>query len=163
MQTLTYTCDGILTQKLRFDKYASSNKNISPPIHDHDSNRVLVVDDEPEICRLNGDVLMEIGYDVDLAGDGIAAWKLLEKNKYQLMITDNRMPRMSGSALLKKLHATRRFVPTIMTTGTMPDEQVTCQPWFQVVITLIKPYTLEELLMAVKLSVRKPAAIHLPV
>ena len=86
----------------------------------------------------------------------MAAWKLLEKNEYNLMITDNRMPRMSGVELLKKLHATRRFVPTIMATGTMPDEQITCQPWFQIVTTLIKPYTLEELLTAVKRSIRKP-------
>jgi DNA-binding NtrC family response regulator len=72
------------------------------------------------------------------------------------------MPRMSGVELLKKLHNARRFVPAIMTTGTMPEEWVTRQPWFQVVTTLIKPYTLEELLMAVERSIQKPAAFRNP-
>jgi DNA-binding NtrC family response regulator len=163
MQTLTPTCAGrILTRKPPFSGSASNKKNENPPNRGHESNRVLVVDDEPEIRRLNSDLLMDLDFDVDVAEDGLAAWKLLERNEYNLMITDNLMPRMSGVELLKKLHASRRFVPTIMATGTMPDEQVTCQPWFQVVTTLIKPYTLEELLMAVKRSVRKPAEFHLP-
>jgi DNA-binding NtrC family response regulator len=76
--------------------------------------------------------------------------------------TDNRMPRMSGVELVKKLHIAGWLVPTIMATGTMPDEEITCQPWFQVVTTLIKPYTLEEFLTAVKRSIRKSATLHLP-
>jgi DNA-binding NtrC family response regulator len=62
---------------------------------------------------------------------------------------------MSGVELLKKLHASRKFIPTVMATGTMPAEEVTCQPWFQIVTTLIKPYTLEEFLTAVKRTIRK--------
>jgi two-component system, OmpR family, alkaline phosphatase synthesis response regulator PhoP len=152
----------ISKRKPPFSGSASNKKIENPPNRGHESNRVLVVDDEPEICRLNSDLLMDLDFDVDVAGDGLAAWKLLERNEYSLMITDNLMPRMSGVELLKKLHVSRRFVPTIMATGTMPDEQVTCQPWFQVVTTLIKPYTLEELLTAVKHSIRMPAAFHLP-
>jgi DNA-binding response OmpR family regulator len=126
-----------------------------------DSNRVLVVDNEPEICRLNCDMLIDLDFDVDVAGDGIAAWALLQTNEYNLMITDNRMPGMPGVELLKKLHATHRFVPTIMATGTIPDKQTTCHPWFQIATTLIKPYTLDELLTAVKRSIRNPARLHL--
>lgn len=161
MQTLT-RIGKTPSRTLRFTRCTNKKYKEYPQLDGRDSNRVLVVDDEPEICRLNGDVLTDIGYDVDLAGDGIAAWNLLEKNEYKLMITDNRMPGMSGVDLLKKLHATRRFVPTIMATGTMPDEQITCEPWFQIVTTLIKPYTLEELLTAVKRSIRNPARFHLP-
>jgi hypothetical protein len=49
-----------------------------------------------------------------------------------------------------------------MATGTMPEEQVICQPCFQIVSTLIKPYTLEEFLAAVKRSIRKSSTLHLP-
>jgi CheY-like chemotaxis protein len=163
MPTLSYKCSGRTSKrKLSLGRFAIGKQREDAYIDGHDSNRILVVDDEPEICRLNSDVLMDIGYDVDLAGDGIAAWDLLEQNEYELMITDNRMPRMSGVELLKKLHNARRFVPALMTTGTMPEEWVTRQPWFQVVTTLIKPYTLEELLMAVERSIQKPAAFRNP-
>jgi CheY-like chemotaxis protein len=163
MPTLSYKCYGRTSKrKLSLGRFASGKQRADAYINGHDSNRILVVDDEPEICRLNSDVLMDIGYDVDLAEDGIAAWNLLEQNEYELMITDNRMPRMSGVELLKKLHNARRFVPVIMTTGTMPEGWVTRQPWFQIVTTLIKPYTLEELLMAVERSIQKPAAFRDP-
>jgi CheY-like chemotaxis protein len=163
MPTLSYKCYGRTSRrKLSLGRFASSKQSEDAYINGRDSNRILVVDDEPEICRLNSDVLMDIGYDVDLARDGIAAWNLLEQNEYELMITDNRMPRMSGVELLKKLHNARRFVPAIMTTGTLPEEQVSYQPWFQLVTTLIKPYTLGELLTAVKRSIRNPARVYLP-
>jgi two-component system alkaline phosphatase synthesis response regulator PhoP len=155
MQTRTCTCDGnISRRKLRWNRFANGkeNENLS---HSRDSNRALVVDDVPEICRLNGELLMDLDFDVDVAKDGIIAWELIEQNEYDLIITDNCMPRMSGVELLKKLHASRKFIPTVMATGTMPAEEVTCQPWFQIVTTLIKPYTLEEFLTAVKRTIRK--------
>lgn len=153
-------CDArILKRKLHFRRFAKGKINETPSIHDRGSYRALVVDDVPEICRLNKDLLLDLEFEVDTAEDGIAAWKLLERNSYHLMITDNRMPRMSGIELLRKLHRARRFVPTIMATGTMPDEETTCESWFQVVTVLIKPYTLAELRMAVERSIRKSSRL----
>jgi DNA-binding response OmpR family regulator len=163
MQTRTLNCDArILSRKPHLRKFSNRGKDQTRSIHGRGSHRALVVDDVPEICRLNSDLLKDLDFEVDMAEDGVAAWKLLGKNDYNLMITDNRMPRMSGVELLKKLYVNRRFVPTIMATGTMPDEQATSQPWFQGVTTLIKPYTLEELLAAVKRSIRKSTILHLP-
>lgn len=163
MKTRTPICGvNISGRKPHVTRFTNGKQTENRTIHRRDSNRALVVDDVPEICKLNGDLLMDLGFAVDVAEDGVAAWKLLEKNEYNLMITDNRMPRMSGVELLKKLYVTGRFVPTIMASGTMPDEQITDQPWFQVVTTLIKPYTLEELLTAVKHCIRKSTALHLP-
>jgi len=163
MQTRSCTCGGTISRrKLRLHRFANGKENENLPVHDRDSNRALVVDDVPEICRLNSEFLMDLDFDVDVAKDGMIAWELLERNEYDLIITDNCMPRMSGVELLKKLHASRKFVPVIMAIGTMPGEEVTLQPWFQIVTTLIKPYTLEELLAAVKRSVRKPSTLYLP-
>jgi two-component system alkaline phosphatase synthesis response regulator PhoP len=163
MQTRTRSCYGnISRQKLRLQRFANGKGNKNLPVHERDSNRALVVDDVPEICRLNSEFLMDLDFDVDVAKDGILALELLEQNEYDLIITDNLMPRMSGVELLKKLHATRKFVPVIMATGTMPGEEVTRQPWFQIVTTLIKPYTLEEFLAAVKRSIRKSSTLHTP-
>jgi DNA-binding NtrC family response regulator len=163
MQTRARVCDGISSRrKLHSRSLTNGKEQKNLPSHDHDSNRALVVDDVPEICKLNGELLMDLDFDVDVAKNGIIAWELLEKNEYNLIITNNRMPSMSGVELLKKLHADRKCVPVIMATGTMPDEQVTRQPWFQTVTILIKPYTLEEFLTAVKRSIRKSSSSHLP-
>jgi CheY-like chemotaxis protein len=161
MQILTYIGQPS-SKKPRSARCKTEKDNEYPQFDGHDSNRVLVVDDEPEICRLNSDVLLDLGYNVDVAGDGVAAWELLKNNQYDLMITDNCMPRMSGVELLVRLHNARRFVPAIMTTGTMSTDLVTCQPWFQVITILIKPYTLEELLAAVECSIQKPVTIGGP-
>ncbi|MEI9864901.1 MAG: response regulator [Limisphaerales bacterium] len=87
----------------------------------------------------------------------------LHNNNYDLLITDNEMPKMTGVELLEKLHHGRKFLPVIMATGTMPPEDLTHQPWLSVVTTLLKPYTLADLVKTVKSSLRVPfshAAAH---
>jgi two-component system alkaline phosphatase synthesis response regulator PhoP len=121
--------------------------------------RILVVDDEPAIRRLNCDLLMEEGYEVDAVTNGVLAWDTLNRNHYDLLITDNLMPKMSGVELLEKLHACRRFLPVIMATGTIPAEEVKCQPWFRIATVLLKPYTMQELLETVRNSLRSPSCI----
>ena len=66
-----------------------------PPI------RVLVVDDEPELCRALGKLLTRNGYEVLSAGDGEAALQLLRQEEIHLVLTDLVMPRMGGLDLLK--------------------------------------------------------------
>ena len=117
--------------------------------------RILVVDDEPDIRRINAMVLHRAGYHVDTAEDGAFAWEMLGANDYDLMITDNNMPNLTGMELLKKLYATRMALPFIMATGKMPEGEFTQYSWFQPAATLLKPYTVEELLGAVKKALRE--------
>lgn len=114
--------------------------------------RILVVDDEPDIRQLNTEILIDSGYDVEVAEDGKKAWEALQNGNYDLLITDNEMPNMSGIKLLEKLHDADQHIPAIMATGTMPAEELKQQPWFQVVPIVLKPYTLKELLAVVKNS-----------
>jgi DNA-binding response OmpR family regulator len=113
-------------------------------------HRILVVDDEPDIRRLNAEVLSDSGYQVDSAKDGAAAWEALQIKSYDLLITDNSMPKMSGVELLRKLHHARIALPVIMISGTMPVEELKREPWLQIHSMLCKPYTLTELLGKVK-------------
>jgi CheY-like chemotaxis protein len=111
---------------------------------------ILIVDDEPLICRLNREVLVEAGYQVDVAEDGLAAWNKLQSHEYDLLITDHDMPKMTGVKLLLKLYANRRSLPTIMISGTMPDEELEQYPWLQTRARLNKPYGLTEFLETVE-------------
>ena len=113
-------------------------------------HRILVVEDDSSIRQLNTEVLLCSGYAVDAAEDGAAAWQALGADRYDLMITDNSMPNVSGVELLKKLHAAAMALPVIMATGRPPDEQFTEFPWLLPAAILLKPYTVEELLGTVK-------------
>jgi DNA-binding response OmpR family regulator len=115
---------------------------------------ILVVDDEPDLRQLSTEVLIDSGYAVDAAEDGAAAWQALNTDSYDLLITDNNLPKVSGVELLRKLRAARMALPVIMATGTVPKEEFTRHPWLQPAVTLLKPYTVAEFLGAVKKVLR---------
>jgi len=109
-----------------------------------------MVDDEPSICHLNVKTLSDAGYQVDAAEDGTAAWDILQQNNYNLIITDNTMPRMTGIQMIEKMHTAGMVVPVIMASGALPREELLQSPSLQPVATLPKPYTGKELLEMVK-------------
>lgn len=114
------------------------------PLH-----RILVVDDDDGIRHLNTEALRRSGYEVDAAENGAAGWEALYANDYDLLITDNDMPKVSGVDLLKKLRAARMGLPVILATGSLPPPGPTSSPWLQPDATLLKPYTIAMLLRTV--------------
>jgi DNA-binding response OmpR family regulator len=129
-----------------------SDEATGAPVHREPNprQRILVVEDDPAIRRINTEVLIYSGYHVDAAEDGQAAWEALQLNNYDLMVTDNDMPRLTGVKLIQKLQAARMALPVIMATGGAPDELSTRYGSLQPAMVLIKPYTFDELLDAVK-------------
>jgi DNA-binding response OmpR family regulator len=121
----------------------------NPPDH------ILVAEDDVFFRRLNTQVLSRSGYEVDAAADGAAAWLALNTESYDLLITDNNMPMVSGVELLKKLRAARMALPVIMATGAWPKEEFARAPWLQPAATLRKPYTGTEMLRTVKRVLRE--------
>jgi DNA-binding response OmpR family regulator len=112
--------------------------------------RILLVDDDVYARELNAGVLIRFGYKVDIASDGADAWKALNQQNYDLMITDNRMPRVTGMELIKKLRSEDMTLPVILASGTVPLEELKRHPWLQLDATLPKPFTPSELLDMVK-------------
>lgn len=117
-------------------------------------NRILVVEDDLSLRQIHTDVLAQADYEVEAAEDGAVAWDALQVNGYDLLITDNQMPKVTGVDLLKKVHAARMKLRVIMATGTYPDEEFTRYPWLQPAATLLKPYSMAEFLSAVKKVLR---------
>jgi DNA-binding response OmpR family regulator len=116
--------------------------------------RILVVDDDPTIRQVSMTVLERSGYEVDAAEDGAAAWVSLNADCYDLLITDNNMPHVTGIELLKKLRAARMELPVIMATGNPPAAEFRHQPWLEPDAILVKPYAVEAFLQAVKTVLR---------
>ena len=111
---------------------------------------ILVVDDDPDILRLNAELLQRCGYQVDAAADGAAAWAAIQESNYDVMVTDHQMPEMSGIQLLKKLRAARLKLPVIMVTGHYPQLEFNQDPQLQLEACLLKPYSFDDLLAVVK-------------
>jgi len=116
--------------------------------------RILVVDDDEDFRRLNAEVLIRSGYVVDAAEDGAAGWEALNANSYDLLVTDNSMPRLTGVELIKKLRTARMALPVIMATGTLPTHEFNRKPWLIPDATLLKPFTGDELLDTVRKVLR---------
>ncbi len=72
--------------------------------------RILVVDDEPDICDLLREILSLAGYDVLVAPDGDSAMTLLRKQPVELILTDIFMPGKEGIETIMEL---RRDFPRV--------------------------------------------------
>jgi len=113
-------------------------------------HRILLVDDELSARELHVGVLIRSGYNVDAAQDGADAWKALTDVEYDLLITDNRMPRVTGLELIKKLRSEDMKLSVILASGTLPTEELERHPWMRLDAILPKPFTPTELLDTVK-------------
>jgi DNA-binding response OmpR family regulator len=133
-------------------KTESRSGAVMSPIQDQVnlSPRILVAEDDVDIRELMAENLVRSGYEVDTAKDGADAWKALNQTNYYLLITDYKMPRVTGVELIKKLRSEDMALPVILVSGTMPTEELTRHPWLRIDATLSKPFTVEELLGVVK-------------
>lgn len=80
---------------------------------------VLYVEDEPTLCTLVEFWLVEAGFDVRIAGDGVEALEAIRADRPDLVITDAMMPRMSGDELVEVLRDDPEFatLPIVMATA----------------------------------------------
>ncbi|NQT94236.1 MAG: response regulator [Lentisphaerae bacterium] len=80
---------------------------------------VLFVDDEPVIVKMAGRMLESLGYEPVVTCDSIKALEMFEQNpnRFDLVITDQVMPELTGAELSQKLLGLRPELPIVMCTG----------------------------------------------
>jgi CheY-like chemotaxis protein len=113
------------------------------------SRRILVVDDDRDSRQFKIDLLISSGYHVEAANDGAAGWEALRTYDYDLVITDNHMPKMTGLELMENLHLSRMTIPVIMATSNLPTDEFVSKPWLKPEAALQKPFSNSELLDAI--------------
>jgi DNA-binding NtrC family response regulator len=79
--------------------------------------KLLVADDEKNIREGLAASLEMDGYEVETAVNGSEGWKRFQKGDIDLVITDLRMPGLSGEELLKRIEAESPGIPVIVLTG----------------------------------------------
>lgn len=115
------------------------------------TGRVLVVDDEVGVADMVSDILSNAGYDVETLYDSQEALTLLRSDKFDVVLSDMRMPGLDGPALfteLKKLNPVLAKKMAFITGDTLSKDVAeflaeTSQPYLE------KPVTPNELLMLV--------------
>jgi DNA-binding NtrC family response regulator len=81
------------------------------------NEKILVIDDSPEIVNLFSDFLRAEGYEVDTAEDGGRGISLIERNSYDLIVTDLKMPDTDGMEVLKYIREHSPDTLCIILTG----------------------------------------------
>ncbi|MFH1857486.1 MAG: response regulator [Candidatus Omnitrophota bacterium] len=85
--------------------------------------RILVVDDEQEVCDLLQEFLSKKNYEVLTATEAESALRLVESNRPHMVLLDIRMPQKDGITLLKEIKKIDREIGVIMVSA-VKDEAV---------------------------------------
>lgn len=107
--------------------------------------RLLVVDDELDVCDFVKSFFKERNFEVFVAYNGQEALTLVETRKPHIIILDMRMPVMDGIAMMKELHRSSSESKVIMVTAVEDAERETEARKYGVVEYLTKPIILEQL------------------
>ena len=112
--------------------------------------RLLIADDEKNIRQGLAAALQLDGHEAVTAADGNEGWKRFQKGDIDLVITDLRMPGMSGEELLKRVCADSPGVPVIVLTGHGTVENAVAAMRDGAYDFLTKPVNLDRLSLLVK-------------
>lgn len=86
--------------------------------------RILVIDDQARVRAFVCEMLESLGHDADDAEDGPTGLALLPRQQYDLVITDLRMPQMSGWDVLAAVRQQVPTMPFIVISGFTTDDDV---------------------------------------
>jgi two-component system, NtrC family, response regulator AtoC len=119
-----------------------------------DAQRVLVVDDEPEMAAVVEQGLKRRGYAVRQENSADAAWELLEREDFDVVITDLNMRGMSGVELTDRIAKNRKDIPVIVITafGSLETAIATLRAGAYDFIT--KPLEIDQLVVAVERAIQ---------
>lgn len=105
------------------------SRHLASPALRAAGRRVLVVEDSAVNRKLIALLLRNAGIEADLAEDGATALAMLEKGEYQYVLSDIRMPGITGYELAARIRAERRYdsiVLVALTANAMPEEEERC-------------------------------------
>jgi len=130
------------------------NSKATPAMH------VLVVDDEPLLCRMVSAILIRAGFDTRTATNGLDALQYVQERTPDIITLDVMMPDISGIEVARRLRADPRTaeIPIIFVTAldrsvSMDLRRFTEEPG---VYHVDKPFNREQLLMQVTIALQAP-------
>ena len=103
----------------RVEKPEAKREETTPSLLPTGTERILFVDDEEMLVDMARGMLESLGYHVTVAANGSEAWNLFleDPSRFDLVITDQTMPDVTGVTLAQKILGVRKEMPIILCTG----------------------------------------------
>ncbi len=122
---------------------------------------ILVVDDEPRLLESVRQILEAEGYRVLLAGDGIEALEVLEKEPVELILADVAMPRMNGYQLYERVRQNPDwlYIPFVFLSARSLDSDIRYGKELGADDYLTKPFEPADLLATVRGKLRRASQL----
>ena len=118
--------------------------NKTHDLHSH----ILLIDDEESITDTYMEYLAEESFQIEVSNCPQEAWKLIDKKKFDLIITDIKMPRLDGEELLKiiKSNSKNKNVPILIASGSSSKLYESMARTESTIFHLEKPFSQNEFL-----------------
>ncbi len=120
------------------------------------TQRILVADDNEAIREIMSNTLANAHFSVDATADGEEAWRAVQCGHYDLLVTDNDMPRLTGLELVKRIRDAGLRLPVIMSSASISEAWVRDCASLQVAV-VPKPFALRDFLNTVNNALRPSA------
>lgn len=118
-----------------------------------DQIRILTVEDNPALSGVIRFNLEKAGFHVTCACNGTQAWRLLNAEEFDFLVTDHQMPEMTGSELCEQMRENRQFrdLPIIMLTAKGLELELSkLREKLGVMDVIPKPFSPSELVQKIK-------------
>ena len=120
-------------------------------------NKILVVDDEEVALANLSHVLKKEGYQVSMAGGGPEALEMLAANRFDLVLTDLKMEKVDGMAVMKRAKELHPELEVVMITGYATVDSAIAAMKAGAYHYIAKPYKLDEVRKVVREALEKTA------
>lgn len=119
---------------------------------DSEKTKILFVDDEHIICTMAAEILEFFGYEIDVFEESKAALESFQKNPdfYDIVVTDQTMPQLSGYEMLSEIIKIRKNIPKILCTGYNDQFEDLKKNVIGIDALFRKPYHFEDLIEEIK-------------
>jgi len=111
---------------------------------------ILVAEDDKNIANLIKEIIERRGNTALVAHDGEEAYKTFTSFKFDLIITDLKMPNIDGMTLIKMVRETDKDIPIIIVTGYGSEKNRALAKKYGVAEILSKPCPLREISQAIE-------------
>lgn len=122
--------------------------------------KILIIDDEPAICKGCRLALSDENHLVEICMTGQEGMDLLQKGDYDLVLLDMKLPDMEGMEIIRALHKTKQNLQVIVMTGYSTVQNAVEAMKLGALDYLCKPFTDEELTLAVQRAIEKKRLIE---
>jgi DNA-binding NtrC family response regulator len=112
--------------------------------------RILVVDDDPEMCGMLSDVLKGEGFSVLTTSESLEALKILKREEFDVIITDLKMKGLKGLDLLGQANKVASLTPVIIITAFGTIESAIKAMKMGAYDYITKPFQIDEIVLTVK-------------